>query len=52
MSWHLLLSAALGAAGGFAYQRVIGCRTGACPITRSPYISTLYGAVMGVLLWR
>ncbi len=40
----------LGAALGLAYQRFIGCRTGACPITANPYVSTLYGALMGFLL--
>lgn len=43
------LSIALGAIAGYVYHRVIGCRTGACPITASPYVSTLYGAVMGFL---
>lgn len=38
-----------GAAAGLAYQRLIGCRSGACVITSSPYISTLYGALMGYL---
>jgi hypothetical protein len=33
-----------------AYERVVGCRTGACAITANPYISTLYGALMGYLL--
>ncbi len=38
---------------GFGYHRLVGCRTGACPITASPYISTLYGAFMGLLVsWR
>jgi hypothetical protein len=40
----------VGAVLGFAYHRVVGCRTGACPITANPYISTIYGAVMGYLL--
>jgi hypothetical protein len=40
----------LGAVAGLAYQRVVGCRTGACPITSNPYVSTIYGAVMGFLL--
>jgi hypothetical protein len=39
-----------GAALGLAYQHVIGCRSGTCPITSNPYISTLCGALMGYLL--
>ena len=39
-----------GALAGLAWQRLVGCRTGACPITSSPYISTMYGAAMGYLL--
>jgi hypothetical protein len=40
----------VGALAGLAYQRLIGCRTGSCPITSSPVVSTIYGAVMGFLL--
>lgn len=50
MGPKLVLSIVVGAALGFAYHRVVGCRTGTCPITANPYISTLYGAVMGYLL--
>jgi hypothetical protein len=39
----------LGAAGGFLYYHFIGCASGTCPITSNPYVSTLYGAGMGVL---
>jgi hypothetical protein len=37
----------LGAAGGYAYYRFVGCRTGACPLTGNPWVSTLYGALIG-----
>ncbi len=40
----------VGAALGFGYHRLVGCRTGACAITANPYLSTLYGAVIGYLL--
>jgi hypothetical protein len=41
----------IGAAGGFMYYYFIGCRTGTCPITSSPWISTLWGAAVGYLLF-
>lgn len=40
----------LGAAAGYAYYHFIGCVSGTCPITSNPYISTGYGAVLGLLL--
>ena len=39
-----------GAVLGFAYYYFIGCRTGTCPITGNPYVSTLYGAFAGLIL--
>ena len=45
-----ILPIALGAAGGYAYYRFVGCRTGACPLTSNPWVSTLYGALIGALI--
>jgi len=39
----------IGAVLGFSYYYFVGCRTGSCPISGSPYISTLYGAVVGMV---
>lgn len=50
MIWRLLLFVLGGAALGFGYQRLIGCRSGMCAITSNPYAATLYGAVMGYLV--
>ncbi|HET6271385.1 MAG TPA: DUF6132 family protein [Bacteroidota bacterium] len=45
-----ILPVLLGAAGGYAYYKFIGCKTGACPITSNPWISTLYGALIGSMM--
>jgi hypothetical protein len=50
MIWRILLFVIGGAVLGFGYQRLIGCRTGTCPITSNPYIATFYGALMGYLV--
>lgn len=44
------LAVSAGAILGFGYYYYIGCQTGSCPITSTWYISTLYGAVIGLTL--
>ena len=50
---HILKIAGIivGGIAGFAYSHFVGCASGTCPITSSPYISTIYGALMGYLLF-
>jgi len=50
---HLLKITGLsvGAIGGFVYYHFVGCASGTCPITSNPYISVLYGALLGYLLF-
>ncbi len=51
MKWkRFVLPVLLGAAGGYAYYYFVGCVTGTCAITSNPYISTVYGAVVGALV--
>jgi len=40
-----------GAIAGYAYYHFIGCASGTCAITSSPVNSTLYGSIMGGLLF-
>jgi hypothetical protein len=49
MIWHTIAYVVGGAVLGFGYHKLVGCRSGACPITANPYISTLYGALAGFL---
>lgn len=44
-----ILPVIIGAALGYAYYHFIGCNSGTCPITSNPYISTVYGAVVGLI---
>ena len=48
----MLSGVLIGAMLGFAYYYYIGCASGTCAITSNPFISTAYGAMMGlVLMW-
>ena len=40
----------IGAVLGYLYYRFIGCSSGTCPITSNPYISTIYGLIVGLLI--
>lgn len=46
-----LAGAFIGAIAGYIYWHQVGCSTGTCPITSKPLNSTVYGAVMGSLLF-
>lgn len=46
-----VLGVLAGAVGGYLYYHFIGCTSGSCPITSQPVNSTLYGAMMGGLLF-
>lgn len=46
----MMILAVVGAIAGFLYYRLVGCVSGACPITSNPYISTVYGGVLGALI--
>ncbi|MDQ3001678.1 MAG: DUF6132 family protein [Fibrobacterota bacterium] len=49
-TFRIILGIALGGVAGFAYYKLVGCSTGACPLTSNPLITTLYGAALGLLV--
>jgi len=44
-----VLPVLIGLIGGYAYYYFIGCRSGSCPITSNPYVSVIYGGIMGLI---
>ncbi len=45
----ILLGITVGAAVGFTVGYFGRCSTGACPLTSNPWVSTLVGAVIGLI---
>ena len=46
----MMVGGTIGGVLRFLYYRLVGCSTGACPLTRNPYVSTLYGIALGILI--
>ncbi len=46
-----IAGAVVGAVAGYMYWNYVGCSSGTCMITSKPLKSTLYGALMGSLLF-
>jgi len=44
-----MLASLIGAAAGYLYYALVGCASGGCIISANPYVSTLYGAIMGIV---
>ena len=42
----------VGLIAGYAYYHFVGCASGTCAITSKPVNSTLYGGLMGGLLFN
>ena len=46
-----LIGVATGGVAGYLYWKFVGCASGACAITSKPLNSSLYGMLMGGLLF-
>jgi hypothetical protein len=42
----------IGAVAGYLYYHFVGCSSGTCAITSKPLNSTLYGSLMGGLVFN
>ena len=47
---RIIIGLVVGGGLGFAYYKFVGCSSGTCPLTSNPFISTLYGVVVGALV--
>lgn len=47
----LITGVITGALAGYLYWKFVGCNSGACIISSKPLNSTVYGAVMGGLVF-
>jgi hypothetical protein len=50
MILRIVIGVVVGGGLGFAFYKLVGCSSGACPLTSNPFISTLYGGLLGALL--
>jgi len=50
MTLRLVISGLIGAAFGYGWHRLVGCSSGACPLTANATLSTLWGAAIGLML--
>lgn len=48
--WKPALAVIIGGIAGFSYYYFVGCASGSCGITSSPYMSTIWGALLGLFL--
>ena len=47
--FRIVIFMTVGSLLGIAYYYFIGCRSGTCPLNSNPYISSIYGSLLGLL---
>ncbi len=47
MITKIIAGVVIGGVLGFGYYKLVGCATGTCPLTSNPWISTLFGMLVG-----
>ena len=49
---YIITGIGIGLIAGYAYYHFVGCASGTCAITSKPLNSTLYGGLMGGLVFN
>lgn len=50
--WKQVVPVFVGAIAGYLYYHYVGCSTGQCAITGNPYMSTVWGGLLGYFLFN
>ncbi|MCX5790851.1 MAG: DUF6132 family protein [Elusimicrobia bacterium] len=45
----IVLGITAGGAAGYLWHRIVGCASGMCPLVRNPYLSVIWGALLGFI---
>jgi len=48
--WRPFLGITIGGLAGFLYYHFVGCSSGSCAITGNPYMSTIWGGLLGLFI--
>ena len=52
LSINVILGIIIGGVVGYGFYKLVGCSSGACPLTSNPWVSTIYGALLGFLITK
>ena len=47
---RIAIGALVGVVIGYAIYRIVGCRTGACPLTANPYVAMIVYGLFGAIV--
>lgn len=48
--WKPFLAVLIGGFAGFIYYHFVGCQSGSCAITSNPYLSIIFGSLLGLVI--
>ena len=50
MALRTIIGIVVGGALGFSYYKFVDCSSGTCPLTSNPYLSTIFGMILGAII--